>query len=175
MRDKRDRQRDRAGSPARQARRVLAARWDILLVIAAGGALGSLARWALGEAFGGRRDSFPWSTFLENVSGAFALGVLMVFVLDVWPPSRYTRPFLGVGVLGGFTTFSTYALDARSLLVAGRAPLAAAYVLGTLAAGLTAVWFGIFLARLATRPRRRSRPGRRSGRAEEDHPYGGSR
>ena len=145
----------------------------LLLVIAAGGALGSLARWSVGEAFSSGHGSFPSATFLENVSGAFALGVLMVFVVDVWPPSRYRQPFLGVGVLGGFTTFSTYALDARSLLVAGRAPLAAAYVLGTLAAGLTAVWFGIFLARLATRPGRGSRPGRRSGRAEEDHPYGG--
>src|SRR6185312_7170556 len=59
------------------ARRTLVARWDILLVIAAGGALGSLARWALGEAFAGGRGSFPWATALENVSGGLALGVLM--------------------------------------------------------------------------------------------------
>jgi CrcB protein len=58
------------------------------------------------------------------------------------------RPFVGVGVLGGFTTFSTYALDSRALVVADRAPLAAVYVFGTLAAGLAAVWLGIAVARL---------------------------
>lgn len=125
---------------------TLRSRWDILLVIAVGGAVGSLARWGLGEAFSG--SSFPWATFIENVTGSFALGVLMVFVIDVWPPSRYVRPFVGVGVLGGFTTFSTYALDTRALVVDDRAPLAAAYLFGTLAAGLAGVWLGIALARL---------------------------
>ncbi len=56
---------------------------------------------------------FPWATFVENVTGAFALGVLVVLAFARWPRSRYLRPFLGVGVLGGFTTFSTYALDIR--------------------------------------------------------------
>jgi len=148
----------------KQARRALAGRWDILLAIAAGGALGSLARWGLGEALSPARGSFPWATFLENVSGGFALGVLMVFAVDVWPPSRYVRPFLGVGVLGGFTTFSTYLLDTRTLVVADRAPLAAVYLFGTLAAGIVAVWLGIATARLliarAIR-RRQSRTGTR--------------
>jgi CrcB protein len=145
----RSRARVRSLSVSLQARRTLRSRWDILLVIAAGGALGSLARWGLGEAFsGGGRGSFPWATFIENVTGSFALGVLMVFVIDVWPPSRYVRPFVGVGVLGGFTTFSTYALDTRELVVADRAPLAAVYLFGTLAAGLAAVWLGIAVARL---------------------------
>jgi CrcB protein len=136
---------------------MLRSRWDILLVIAAGGAIGSLARWGLGEAFSGGRDgSFPWATFIENITGSFALGVLMVFVIDVWPPSRYVRPFVGVGVLGGFTTFSTYALDTRTLVVADRAPLAAVYLFGTLIAGLAAVWLGVALARLfVTRASRR--------------------
>jgi CrcB protein len=133
-----------------QARRTLANRWDILLVIAVGGAVGSLARWALGEALPAARGSFPWATFLENVSGGFALGVLMVFVVDVWSPSRYVRPFLGVGVLGGFTTFSTYLLDARGLVVADAGPLAVVYVFGSLVVGLVAVWLGIATARLST-------------------------
>jgi len=142
-----------------QARRTLKNRWDILLVIAAGGALGSLARWALGEALPGERDSFPWATFLENVSGGFALGVLMVFVVDVWSPSRYVRPFLGVGVLGGFTTFSTYMLDIRGLVVADAGAIAAVYLFGSVVVGLAAVWLGIATARLSatrlstTRPR----------------------
>ncbi|MDQ1664222.1 MAG: fluoride exporter [Actinomycetota bacterium] len=130
--------------------------WDILSVVAAGGALGSVARWALGEALGGSPGRFPWATLLENFSGGFALGVLMVFALDRWPRSRYLRPFLGVGFLGGFTTFSTYMLDTRALVVAERAPLAVVFLFGTLIAGLLAVWLGIVLARLVVRPSRES-------------------
>jgi CrcB protein len=134
----------------RRGRRVLVARWDILLVVALGGALGSVARYGISRAWLAADGTFPAATFLENVSGSLLLGILMVFVLDVWPPSRYVRPFLAVGVLGGYTTFSTYMLDTRSLLAAGHAPLAAAYLFGTLAAGLLAVWVGIALGRAVT-------------------------
>ena len=74
---------------------VLRSRWDVLLFISAGGALGSLARWGVGELLPWSGDEFPWATFVENISGCLALGVLMVFLLDVWPPHRYLRPFLG--------------------------------------------------------------------------------
>lgn len=143
----------------RQARRTLVRRWDILAIIAVGGALGSLARWGLGEAFATGRGGFPWATFAENVTGGFVLGVLMVFVIDVWPPSRHVRPFFGVGVLGGFTTFSTYVLDTRTLIAAHHELLAATYLFATLAAGLAAVWLGIAVARLviARAIRRRQR------------------
>jgi len=144
-------------------------RWDILAVIAIGGALGSLARWTLSRLLPHPADAFPWATFDTNVSGCLLLGVLMVFVLDVLPPSRYLRPFLGVGVLGGFTTFSTYMLDARGLLVAGRTATAGAYLFGSLFAGLVAVWAGVTLARLAVRIAR----GRRSG--TDRHPPDGPR
>lgn len=147
--------------PAGDARQTLASGWDILLVVAVGGALGSLARWALGESLAASGDTFPWATFLENVSGAFALGLLMVLVVDVWSPSRYVRPFLCVGVLGGFTTFSTYMLDTRDLVEANRAPLAALYLFGTLIAGLSAVSLGVAVPRLfiahATRREQRRR------------------
>ena len=139
-----------------RARLLLASRWDILAVIAVGGSLGSLARWALGQAFTSPPGRFPLATFLENVSGGFALGLLMVFVLEVWPPTRYVRPFFGVGVLGGFTTFSTYMLDTRTLLAAGKAPLAGAYLFGTLVVGLLAVWTGIALGRLVAESASRS-------------------
>ena len=115
---------------------------DILLVIGLGGALGSLARWSLGEWLGGR---FPWATLVENVSGWLALGVLIVLVVEVWPSSRHLRTFVGVGVLGGWTTFSTFALDVRRLLADGEALLASLYLLGTLVVGLAAVWGGIAL------------------------------
>lgn len=151
--------RRRAARPRYWARywASLKTRWDILLVISAGGALGSLARWGVGELMPWSGGSFPWATFVENISGGFALGVLMVFVLDVWPPNRYLRPFVGVGFLGGYTTFSTYMLEARTLIAGDLLPTAMAYLAGTLAAGLAAVWVGIALARLAVRLAQRRR------------------
>lgn len=149
-----------AQKPARRrALDVLVGRWDVLAVIAVGGALGSLGRWAIGQALAAPRGAFPWATFIENVSGGFALGVLMVFVLDVWPPSRYVRPFFAVGVLGGYTTFSTYMLDARELVAADQALRAAAYLFGTLVVGLFAVWAGLVLARLLVERRKRRHGG----------------
>jgi fluoride exporter len=136
---------------------ALRSRWDVLLVVAAGGALGSLARWGIGEVLPWSGDGFPWATFVENVSGGFALGVLMVFLLDVWPPNRYARPFLGIGLLGGYTTMSTYLLETRDLFAGGEAATALAYLFGSLVVGLVAVWLGIGAGRLAVR-RRLPRP-----------------
>ncbi|MDF2967817.1 MAG: CrcB family protein [Nocardioidaceae bacterium] len=145
----------RAGRPLRQASsadraprpRNVRAHADVVAVVAVGGALGSLARWAVGLGLGATGGEFPWATFVANVSGAFALGVLMVFVLGVWSPSRYVRPFFGAGILSGYTTFSTYMLDTHSLVVADRVALAAVYLFATLIAGLAAVWIGVVLAR----------------------------
>jgi len=147
-------------SRTRRPYAVLTSRWDILLVISAGGALGSLARWGVGEALPWSGEGFPWATFVENVSGGFALGLLMVLVLDVWPPRRYVRPFLGVGLLGGYTTFSTYMLETRDLLAGGEVPTAFAYLGGSLLAGLVAVWLGVGVARVAVRRAQRRRRSR---------------
>jgi CrcB protein len=123
---------------------------DVLAVIALGGGLGSVARYGLAQWWPTPAGGFPWATFGTNVLGSLALGALMVFVLDVWPPSRYRRPFLGVGVLGGFTTFSTYMLETRGLLSLRHFAVADAYALGSLIAGLAAVRTGAALVRLAT-------------------------
>ncbi len=131
--------RDRSG--------LLAGKWDIVAVVAVGGALGSLGRWGVGALMPWSGRGFPWATFVENVSGAFALGVLIVFLLDVWRPGRYLRPFLGVGVLGGYTTFSTYMLESRDLLATGQDTVALAYLAGSLVIGLAAVWLGIAAGR----------------------------
>lgn len=128
-------------------RRDPPAGWDVLAVIALGGALGSLGRWGLGEAAGTQAGSFPWATVVVNVSGSLTLGVLMVLVAEVWPGSRYLRPFAGVGLLGGWTTFSAYALDARTLLAHDRTVAAALYVGGTLVLGLVAVVVGLRVTR----------------------------
>jgi CrcB protein len=137
---------------------LLRGRLDILAVIAAGGAVGSAARYGVAEALPHEPGQVAWSTFAVNVGGGFLLGLLMVLVLDVWPPSRYRRPFFGVGVLGGFTTFSTYMLDTHALLVAGELVAAVTYLLGTLVVGLAAVWLGVFTARWGSaRPRHQTR------------------
>ena len=73
--------------------------------------------------------------------------MLVVVLLERWPHSRYLRPFLGVGILGGFTTFSAYALDLRTLVAADRLSLAVTYLAGTLIAALLAAWLGIAAAR----------------------------
>jgi CrcB protein len=146
----------RAARPRRRRpAHLLRGRGDILAVIACGGALGSAARYGVAEALPHQPGTIAWSTFAVNVLGGFLLGLLMVFVIDVWPPTRYVRPFLGVGVLGGFTTFSTYMVDTQTLLDRGETATAAGYVFGTLVIGLAAVWLGIISARLLDRLRRR--------------------
>lgn len=124
---------------------------DLLAPIAAGGALGSLGRWGLATALPHGESSFPWATFLTNVSGCLLLGLLMAFVLGplsavpFW--GRYLRPFLGVGVLGGYTTFSTYELE--TYVLGGHAPaLAMLYVLASVVAGIGGAWLGLTLGRI---------------------------
>jgi CrcB protein len=122
-------------------------RWDVALVIAAGGVIGGAMRWLINEALPRAEDGFPWPTFVENVSGCLLLGALVVFLLDVWRPHRYARPFLAIGVLGGFTTFSAYTVETLELLRGGQAPVAMAYLFGTVILGLLATWTGIAVAR----------------------------
>ncbi|MCX4749229.1 CrcB family protein [Kitasatospora sp. NBC_01287] len=140
------------GQPARPRQ------WDVLAVIALGGGLGSVARYGLAHAWATPAGGFPWATFTTNIAGSLLLGLLMVYVLELWPPTRYVRPFLGVGVLGGFTTFSTYTVELRGLIATGHLSIADAYALTSLVAGLAAVWTGIVLARrLGHLPVRRGR------------------
>lgn len=121
--------------------------WAVLLVVSVGGALGSLARWAVGLAWPASAG-WPWGTFLVNVTGSFALGIVMVVVVEVRPLSRLARPFWGVGVCGGYTTFSAYVLDVHHLVEAGRVEVAMGYLLGSVVAGLIAVTAGMRVARL---------------------------
>ena len=105
--------------------------WDrkrfVLPVIAAGGMLGAGARHAASLAWPAPPGSFPWTTLGVNVAGCLLIGALMVLVVEVGGAHPLLRPFAGVGVLGGFTTFSTYAVETTELLRdghhAGRAPL----------------------------------------------------
>lgn len=117
----------------------------LLTAVAAGGVLGSLSRYAVGLALPHATGAFAWSTFLVNVTGSLAMGVLVVWVLSMARPHPWLRPFLGVGVLGGWTTFSSYALDLHAMVQAGHGLVASAYLVGSLVVGLVAVGLGVTL------------------------------
>jgi len=117
-------------------------------VVSAGGVLGALARYAIGVAWPHAPAAFPWATWTINISGCFLIGVL-VTSLDRWRPHQhYVRPFLGVGVLGGYTTFSTSIVDLQHAAPA----VALAYLAASVAGAMIAVWAGSALADLG-RPR----------------------
>ncbi|ROO88149.1 CrcB protein [Actinocorallia herbida] len=117
----------------------------VLGVVALGGALGAVARWALVGLF--PETASAWAIFGVNLSGGLLMGVLMALVTDLPALPELTRPFLGVGVLGGYTTFSTYVADALDLPGAE----ALAYLVLTPVAALLAVAVGVRLARAALR------------------------
>src|SRR5436305_15338112 len=110
----------------------------VLSAIAVGGALGSLARYGVSRIVHVSPGHFPWATFWTNVSGSFALGAVLVLLVARFPPSRYVRPFLAVGFIGAYTTFSTMAVETDVLVKDGHAAVGIAYLLASLTAGLLA-------------------------------------
>jgi CrcB protein len=131
--------------------------WSVLAAVAAGGAVGAVARFAITSAWPGIPNGFPWATFIINVTGCLLIGVLIVAIAEIWPRRRLLRPFLGTGVLGGYTTFSTYVVDTEHLLNQQAALTALTYLFATLAAALLAVYVGTGLTRLAITYTRRTR------------------
>ncbi|HEX6499914.1 MAG TPA: fluoride efflux transporter CrcB [Micromonosporaceae bacterium] len=123
--------------------------WTVLGAIAVGGALGAVARYAVGTAVHAAPTGFPWATYGVNVSGCLLIGVLMVLITEVVAGHRLVRPFLGVGVLGGFTTFSTYVVDIQRLVNAGAAGTALGYLVATVLSALLAVYLGVRVTRAA--------------------------
>ena len=109
------------------------------VVVAVGGALGSVARYLLSLAGPG----LLWPTLAVNLTGAFALGVLAGVLSRRVGASPLWRPFLGTGVLGGYTTFSALAVDLVTSVDGGRGSVAAAYLVATLAGGLALAWAGL--------------------------------
>jgi CrcB protein len=124
--------------------------------VAAGGVLGACARYGATLVWPTASGGFPWTTFWINVTGCAAMGVLMAVITATPHAHALVRPFLGTGVLGGYTTFSTYAVDAQHLLDGGHAATALLYLVATVAAALTAVWATAALTRRALRPGSRS-------------------
>lgn len=119
------------------------------VLVACGGALGALTRYALGllaTHWGGRWAEFPAMTLLINVSGSFVLGLLTALVgRGVWPPE--VRLLLGAGFLGAYTTFSTFSVDTDTLLVRGDYGKAALYLLGNVGLGVAAALVGRLVGR----------------------------
>ena len=122
------------------------------LLVALGGAIGSVLRWAaavIGARLS-REPAFPWSTLLVNLAGSLAIGFVLGLAIAREPVPAATRLFLVTGVLGGFTTFSAFSWETLALARAGQPWAAAGYVTGSVAGGLLAALLGIALASLAS-------------------------
>ncbi|MGA5429035.1 fluoride efflux transporter FluC [Streptomyces koyangensis] len=133
--------------------------WPVLVAISLGGGLGAAIRYGAIVVWPTPAGAFPWTILAVNVAGCAAMGVLMALLTEGWPDApRLARPFLGTGMLGGFTTFSAYALDVQTLYETGRHARALADLALSVVAALAGVTAGAWLTRRAVR---------RLGRAEE--------
>ncbi|MGX2998760.1 fluoride efflux transporter FluC [Streptomyces sp. JNUCC 64] len=121
----------------------------VLAVVAAGGVLGAGARYGAALLWPTPGGAFPWTTLTVNAVGCALLGALMAALTAASAPGPLVRPFLGTGVLGGFTTFSAYAVDVRLLVRHGEGARAAGYLLLTPVLALAAVWAAAGLTRWA--------------------------
>jgi CrcB protein len=117
------------------------------LLVALGGAVGASARYGVSLALPMREGGWPWATFSVNVSGSLLIGALAGWLASRGDASDPWRLLLGVGVLGGFTTFSAYSLETLRLIERGDWPGAITYALGSVLAGLAAVAIGLAIAR----------------------------
>ncbi len=124
--------------------------WQKALWVGVGGFLGANARYFLGGWIAGRLGpEFPWSTFVINVSGCFALGVFVTLAGHLaWRPQYQWA--VSIGFLGAYTTFSTYEVESLTLLSEGSAMFAAVNLFGSLIAGLVSAWLGVVAGRLVT-------------------------
>ena len=126
----------------------------VFLSVAAGGAIGASLRWLVvrwaGHVMG---LAFPYGTLIVNVAGSLVMGFAAVIMMERFPGSwgRWS-PFLMTGVLGGFTTFSAFSLDALFLIERGRNLAAATYIGGSVALSIAGLWAGLTLARGAWGP-----------------------
>ena len=123
--------------------------WDpaVLAAIAAGGVLGAEARYGMSVLIPHEPGQWPMATWLINISGCFLIGILMVVITELTSPHRLIRPFLGVGLLGGYTTFSTAMVDVQQMALAGRGGAALGYLLATVVAAVAAAYAGVTLTR----------------------------
>lgn len=124
-----------------------------LAAVFVGGVVGTLARGAVAAVAPAPDPTrWPWSTFIANILGALLIGYFTTRLLERLPVSSYRRPFLGTGVCGGFTTFSTMQVETLGMIEHGKYVLALAYTVSTIALGLLAVYVATAAVRRAELP-----------------------
>ena len=126
-------------------------RWDLIAGVGLGGTLGTLARYELSVALPTSKGGFPWAILVVNVLGALLLGAITTLGVERWPATRYMRPVVGIGFCGSLTTFSTWMVGATLLVDQHHVIIAVGYVVGTLVAGLAALYVGAMCAGISIR------------------------
>lgn len=118
-----------------------------IILVMTGGALGAVMRFGVARALPVGASGWPWPTFAANLIGGLAMGVLAAWLLRGDNAAEPLRLFLGVGVLGGFTTFSAFSLEMAQMVERGQGMMAAGYALASVILALGAVFAGMMLAR----------------------------
>ncbi|UNS95757.1 CrcB family protein [Streptomyces tubbatahanensis] len=127
----------------------------VVAAVSLGGGIGAAARYGASLLWPTQAGTFPWTTLLVNVTGCALIGLFMVVLTELRSAHRLLRPFFGTGVLGGFTTFSTYATDIQRLIEEGSPRTALACLGLTVAGAVAAVWAAASLTRRALAWRQR--------------------
>jgi fluoride exporter len=121
---------------------------QFILAVAAGGAIGSVARYLVGigsgKLFG---TNFPWGTLIINVTGSFLIGAFVALFATRWDLPQWARIFLTVGICGGYTTFSTFSLDAWYLIERGQVGASLAYMVASVVLSVLALIGALYLIR----------------------------
>lgn len=140
-----------ASREVRARRRQRRAQTVIVVALGCGGIVGAIARYAVSLALPTPTGGFPWSTLIINLSGSALLGFLLTLLIEQFPRGRLARPVICTGVIGAFTTFSTFSVDVVELAHGHDYGTAALYLGTTVIAGLVALWLGVAAARVAIR------------------------
>jgi CrcB protein len=122
----------------------------MIFYVAAGGAIGAVGRYGVVSLSGALLGhGFPFGTLIVNIAGSFLLGALIEVSALVWSPSPEIRAMIVIGILGAFTTFSTFSLDTVALMTRGETAHAMVYVAASVLASIGALWAGMALLRAA--------------------------
>ena len=122
-------------------------KWGVVAAVAAGGAIGSVTRYFVAQVQNPTWTGFPYGIFLVNVSGGFVMGVLVELMALRFNVSPETRAFLTTGIMGGYTTFSTFSLESALLIQRGALVTATGYVIGSAVLSIAALFCGLYLVR----------------------------
>lgn len=118
-----------------------------IILVMSGGAIGATLRYGLSRALPVSAAGWPWSTFAANIAGGLCMGVLAMWLMRGDSAAEPLRLFLGVGVLGGFTTFSAFSLEMAQMVQRGQMGMAATYAVVSVLLALGAVFAGMAIAK----------------------------